>query len=127
MATRVFVSFDYDHDSVLKEFLVGQSRLPDSPFTIADWSIKVASPNWKTEARKRIRASDTVAVVCGQHTHMAIGVSTEVSIAQAERVPYFLLKGYRELSCTKPTTSSASDKMYKWTWDNLKALIGGAR
>lgn len=127
MATRVFVSFDYDHDSVLKEFLVGQSRLSDSPFTIADWSIKVASPNWKTEARKRIRASDTVAVVCGKHTHTAIGVSTEVSITQEEGIPYFLLKGYRDSTCTKPTTSWTSDKIYNWTWDNLKALIGGAR
>lgn len=35
--TKVFISFDYDHDETLKEFLVGQSKLPDSPFELADW------------------------------------------------------------------------------------------
>lgn len=127
MAKRVFISYDYDHDSTLKEFLVGQSRLPDSPFEIADWSIKVASPNWVAEARRRIRASDTVAVICGQHTGTAIGVDTEVEISQDESIPYFLLKGYREKVCYKPAAARSSDKMYDWTWDNLKILVGGGR
>lgn len=127
MAARVFISYDYDHDSALKEFLVGQSRLPDSPFEIADWSIKVASPNWVEEARKRIRASDTVAVICGEHTHTAVGVDTEVEIAQEESIPYFLLKGYREKECYKPLAANANDKLYNWTWDNLKILVGGGR
>ena len=125
--TRVFISFDYDHDSILKEFLVGQSRNDDSPFEIADWSIKTASPGWKNEARRRIRASDVVAVICGQHTHTATGVAIELSIAQDEGIPYFLLRGYRDKTCTRPTTARPSDKMYEWTWENLKSLIGGAR
>jgi hypothetical protein len=105
VAKRVFISFDYDHDATLKEFLVGQAKLPDSPFEIADWSIKVASPGWVAEARRRIRASDTVAVICGQHTHTAVGVSTEVEIAQDESIPYFLLNGYREKTCYKPSSA----------------------
>jgi hypothetical protein len=28
---RVFVSFDFDNDKILKEFIIGQSKLPDSP------------------------------------------------------------------------------------------------
>ncbi|HEX5403732.1 MAG TPA: hypothetical protein VFX16_15680 [Pseudonocardiaceae bacterium] len=127
MAKRVFISYDYDNDSFLKEALVGQSRLPDSPFTIADWSIKVASAGWKAEARRRIRACDIVVVMCGTQTHNAIGVATELTISQDEGITYFLLKGYAEKSCTKPTTAKSSDKMYEWTWPNLKALIGGAR
>ena len=31
---RVFVSFDFDHDRVLKDFIIGQARLPDSPFEV---------------------------------------------------------------------------------------------
>lgn len=127
MAKRVFISFDYDHDATLKAFLVGQSRLPDSPFEISDWSIKVASPTWKDEARLRIRASDTVAVLCGQHTDSAIGVATEVAISQNEGIPYFLLRGYSDKVCKKPSSAKYSDKLYDWTWDNLKKLIGGAR
>ena len=33
---RVFVSFDYDNDARLKDLLVGQSKLEDSPFELAD-------------------------------------------------------------------------------------------
>ncbi|MFB6720036.1 hypothetical protein ACFCV3_07745 [Kribbella sp. NPDC056345] len=127
MAARVFISFDYDHDARLKDFLVGQSRLADSPFSIADWSIKVASQNWKIEARKRIRASDVVAVICGLNTHTATGVALELSIAQEESIPYFLLNGYKDATGTKPTTAKSSDKLYKWTWDNLKTLVEGGR
>jgi hypothetical protein len=27
----------------------------------------------------------------------------------------------------KPKAAKNTDKMYKWTWDNLKTLIGGGR
>lgn len=126
--TKVFISFDYDHDVILKEFLVGQSKLPDSPFELADWSIKEAiDVRWQDKARARIRAVDVVAVICGQHTNKASGVSAEVRIAQSEGKPYFLLKGYSERTCVRPTSALASDKIYNWTWANLKLLIGGSR
>ena len=41
---KVFVSFDFDNDKALKEFIIGQSKLPDSPFEVADWSMKEAAP-----------------------------------------------------------------------------------
>jgi len=49
---RVFVSFDFDNDRTLREFIVGQARLPDSPFVIEDWSLKEAAPqvSWETQA-----------------------------------------------------------------------------
>ncbi|MFI5583765.1 TIR domain-containing protein [Amycolatopsis sp. NPDC051758] len=127
MAKRVFISFDYDYDQFLKEALVGQSKNADSPFSISDWSIKEASADWKKKARYRIRASDIVVVLCGEHTHQAIGVGVELEIAQEEEISYFLLQGYSSKTCYKPTTARASDKMYNWTWPNLKKLIGGAR
>lgn len=127
MAKRVFISFDYDNDSTLKDFLVGQSRNSDSPFSIADWSIKQASPGWEADARRRIRACDVVAVICGHNTNTATGVARELSIAQEEGIPYFLLAGYREGKSVKPTTAKPSDSTYNWTWDNLKILIGGGR
>lgn len=126
--TRVFISFDYDHDDTLKIFLVGQAKNEDSPFELADWSIKEhIDTNWKDKARQRIRAVDVVCVICGQHTNTATGVSAEVKIAQEEGVPYFLLWGYSKLICVKPVAAKDSDKIYEWTWPNLKKLIGGAR
>ena len=125
--TRVFVSFDYDHDSDLKLLLVGQAKNPGSPFVIADWSVKEASPDWKAKARRRIRAVDQVIVMCGEYTDTATGVSVEVTIAQEEKIPYFLLWGREDKTCYKPKGAKSTDKIYKWTWPNLKELIGGAR
>ena len=123
---RVFISFDYDNDARLKDLLVGQAKYPDSPFEIADWSIKTASPAWKDEARRRIRAAGLVIVLCGHHTESATGVATELRIAKEENVPYFLLAGYQD-AVELPTSADSSDKLYKWTWENLKSLIEGNR
>lgn len=124
---RVFISYDYDNDNDLKTMLLGQSSNPDSPFDIADWSIKVASPGWQDEARRRIRASDSVAVICGLSTHLAVGVATEVAVAQEEGIPYFLLSGRSQGTCQKPTSARGTDKIYTWTWDNVKNLVKGGR
>lgn len=125
---RVFISFDYDHDLDLKNLLVGQAKNSDSPFEIADFSIKeVLSEDWKKKARTRIKGCNIVTVICGQHTDTASGVSAEVKIAQEESVDYFLLWGRSGKTCKKPKAAKSSDKVYKWTWDNLKALIGGTR
>ena len=125
--TRVFISFDYDHDLDLKNFLVGQSKNPDSPFEIADASITEASPNWQVKARAGIRSADVVAVICGDHTDTARGVAKELTIAQEEKATYFLLHGRNGKAAKKPTSAKSTDKVYDWTWDNLKKLIGGAR
>jgi len=125
---RVFTSFDFDHDEDLRNLLVGQSKNPDSPFDLADWSVKEPMVgNWKEKVRTRIRGVDIVAVICGEHTDTATGVSAELSIAQEEKKPYFLLWGRANKTCKKPKTAKDTDKIYKWTWDNLKSLIGGAR
>lgn len=125
---RVFVSFDYDNDARLKDLLVGQSKHEDSPFELADWSIKEhLSGDWKEKARGRIRAVDVVCVLCGEKTDTATGVAAELLLAQEEKKEYFLLAGYKEKACRKPTTAKGADKLYNWTWDNLKKLIGGAR
>ena len=125
---RVFISFDYDHDEILRTFLVGQSKHEDTPFDLADWSIKeTLTGNWKEKARSRIRAVDVVAVICGEYTDTATGVNEELRIAKQENIPYFLLCGYSDKNCKKPQAARDSDKMYRWTWDNLKSLIAGNR
>ncbi len=125
--TRTFISFDYDHDLDIKGTLVGQSKLDDSPFDITDMSIKEAiSSNWKAYARNRIRKCDVVIVLCGKHTDTAKGVTAELTITREEGIPYFLLAGHGNES-VPPNGCLSTDKMYKWTWDNLKQLIQGRR
>jgi len=125
---KVFISFDYDHDVELKNLLVGQAKNEDSPFEITDMSVKEELVgDWKEKVRQRIRKVDQVIVICGEYTDTANGVAAEVKITQEEGKPYFLLWGRSDKTCVKPRTSKESDKIYKWTWDNLKRLLNGER
>ena len=125
---RAFISFDFDHDEELRDALVGQAKNPDSPFTIADWSVKEPfTGNWKEKVRDRIRRTDLTIVICGRHTHTAKGVAAELTITREEGNPYFLLWGRSRGKCTKPDMALRSDKIYNWTWKNLRKLINGAR
>ena len=121
---RVFTSFDFDHDEDLRNLLVGQSKHPDSPFEMSDWSVKEPmTGDWKKKVRERIKRCEVMCVICGEHTDTATGVSAEVGIAQEEDLPYFLLRGRADKNCKKPKAAKDHDKMYKWTWDNLKKLL----
>lgn len=125
---RVFTAFDFDNDQDLRDFLVMQAKNSESPFEMTDWSVKEAmTGDWKEKVRRRIRGVDQVIIMCGEYTHRATGVGIELAIAQEERKPYFLLYGRSSKTCQKPTTAKYEDKMYSWTWDNLKTLIGGGR
>lgn len=123
----VFISFDYDHDNDLKVMLAGQAKLDDSPFEIVDHSIKEESADWKDKARTRIKRSQQVIVICGNYTDTAVGVNVEIKIANEEKKPYFLLSGRATGVNKRPTAALSTDKIYDWTWDNLKKLIAGGR
>ena len=127
-AKRAFISFDFDHDEDLRNLLVGQSKNPDSPFEIQNWSVgERMVGDWTKQVRSRIRSTNLTIVLCGEHTHTARGVSVELSISKEEGKPYFLLWGRSQKNCTKPSSAGPSDKIYRWTWDNLKSLISGNR
>lgn len=130
MATkkRVFISFDYDNDEGAKIMLAGQAKLEDSPFDFKDASVKEhLTGDWKDKVKRRMDNIDVVIVLCGEKTNTATGVSAELEIAKEKNKEYFLLAAYSDKSCTKPQSASTDDKVYKWTWDNLKKLIGGGR
>jgi len=125
---RSFISFDYDHDEGAKIMLAGQAKLPDTPFDFTDASVKEhLTGDWEAKVRRRMDDVDLVIVLCGEWTHTAQGVARELAIARDKNKPYFLLAAYSNKTCTKPTSALADDKVYRWTWENLKALISGAR
>ena len=70
---RVFVSFDFDNDRVLKEFILGQAKKEDSPFEVIDHSLKEAAPerDWEKKARAAIARSDRVPTLHGSTTILA--------------------------------------------------------
>jgi hypothetical protein len=124
---RVFVSFDFDHDQGQKHLLVGQAKHPDTPFEFADWSSKEhLTGDWKAKIKAKLAYVDVVCVLCGRSMATATGVNAEIKICQEIGKPYFLLAAYPD-GCTKPSAATSSDKLYNWTWDNLKTLVAGGR
>lgn len=119
---RVFVSFDFDRDRALRDFIIGQARLPDSPFDVIDQSLKEAAPerDWVDKATTAIRRADIVLVIAGEYTHRARGVLQEIAIAREEGIPIVQIIGYKDRQC--PTVPSAG-RVYAWTWENLKNLL----
>lgn len=125
--TRVFISFDYDNDARQKDLLVGQSKHPDTPFDFADWSSKEhLTGDWKAKIKAKLAYVDVVCVLCGTNMASATGVGHEIQIAQEIGKPYFLLAAYAA-GATKPQSAKTSDKLYSWSWENLKTLVGGGR
>lgn len=120
---RVFVSFDFDNDKTLKDFIIGQARNPDSPFEVIDTSLKEAQPmkTWEDKARVAIQRSDIVLVMVGPSTHKAPGVLKEVKMAREERIPIVQVIGYKDGNYIAVPDAG---RVYAWNWDNLKKLLG---
>lgn len=123
MKKKVFVSFDFDNDKALKDFIIGQSKLSDSPFSISDHSLKEAAPeqDWKDKARAAIKRSDIVVVMVGPKTHSAPGVLAEVKMARDENKKIVQVIGYKDGNYTAVPNAG---QLYSWNWENLKKLLG---
>ena len=121
--TKVFVSFDFDHDKVLKDFIIGQARLPDSPFNVQDHSLKEAAPEllWESKARAAIARCDKFIVMLGPRTARASGVKKEIRMATALGKPRFQIIGYRDGSLAWAVPGAG--RVYRWDWNNLKKLL----
>ena len=122
--TKAFTSFDFEHDEDLRVLFVGQSRNPNAPFEIADWSLKEALPgNWKEKVRSRIRKVDKVIVICGETRISAIGVSEEIRMSREENKPYYLINGRKGKVGKKPKAALPEDKVLPWTWNIIAAIM----
>lgn len=119
---KVFVSFDYDNDRTLKEFIIGQSKLADSPFEVIDHSLKEAAPeaSWETKANAAIKRSDVVIVMVGPRTHRAPGVLKEVAMARNANRYIVQIIGYRDGNYT---AVPGAGRLYQWNWENLKKIL----
>ncbi len=119
---KVFISFDFDNDRVLKEFIIGQAKKPDSPFFVIDGSLKEEQPNWKweIEAEKKIKNCDGVIVMVGPKTHTAPGVMKEVKMARKHGIPMVQVIGYKDGNYTAVKDAG---RLYSWNWENLKNII----
>jgi len=120
---RVFVSFDFDNDKTLKDFLIGQAKNSDSPFEISDHSLKEAAPekDWLAKAARAIARADVFLVMLGPKTRRASGVLKEVKIANEKEKFKFQIIGYTD--GTRDWAVPNAGRVYKWDWENLKNLL----
>jgi len=119
----VFISFDFDNDKTLRDFIIGQARNPDSPFDVVDHSLKESAPekDWLDKARRAISRSDVFIVMLGPKTRFASGVIKEVRIANELGKRRFQLIGYRD--GTEDWAVPNAGRTYHWDWENLKRLL----
>lgn len=119
---KVFVSFDFDNDKILKDFIIGQSKLADSPFDVVDTSLKEAAPekDWLDRAETKIKGSDMVLVMVSSTTARAPGVIKEIALAKKHQIRIAQVIGYRD---TSPAPVPGAGPLYAWNWDNLKKLL----
>jgi hypothetical protein len=106
---KVFISFDFDNDRVLKDFIIGQARNADSPFEVSDHSLKEAGPEagWLNLARAAITRADVIITMLGPSTRYAAGVQKEI--------------GYQ--NGNEEWAVPEGGRTYVWSWDTLKRLL----
>jgi hypothetical protein len=121
--TKVFISFDFDNDRVLRDFIIEQARRPDSPFEMQDHSLKEAAPakDWEAKARAAISRAEQFIVMLGPKTVDAPGVLKEVAMALELDKPRFQIIGYNNGSSSWAVPGGG--RVYSWDWANLKKLL----
>ncbi len=117
---KMFVSFEYT-DLQLKETLIGQARLPDSPFSVTDASLQEKQKDsvWLSKAQSAIARCDVFVVILGQNTHNACGVLKEIQVAKGLKKRRFQIRPQGK----KWNPMSGAGEMVVWTWDNLKRKL----
>ena len=121
--TKVFISFDFDNDKTLKEFIIGQAKNSDSPFEISDHSLKEAKPekDWLDHARRAIGRADVFMIMLGPKTKNASGVLKELNVAIEKDKRKFQIIGYSDGSSDWAVPNGG--RTYSWNWESLKKLL----
>ena len=120
---KVFVSFDFDNDKKLKDFIIGQAKNSDSPFDVSDHSLKEAKPaqDWLDHARRAIGRADVFIIMLGPKTKTASGVLKELAVANEKGKRKFQIIGYTSGSADWAVLGGG--RTYIWSWENLKTLL----
>ena len=121
---RIFVSFEFDKDSDLKNNFYEQAKGHTS-HRIRNFSLNEAYPDaeWVEKARSAIKECDVVIVLVGPDTHNAPGVKTEVKIARRLGKPVFQVVPKKR---TYKGVPSLPDPI-KWRWKHINEKLDAIR
>lgn len=120
---RAFISFAIE-DATLRDFLVGQGRNENSPFTFVDMSVKQPWDSaWKTNCRTKIKGCDGVIGIITKHTPKADGQLWELNCAYEEAVPVLLIYGYSDDRPANLPEPVKGRRILTWTWANIANFL----
>lgn len=121
MAKRIFISFPIEDDN-LRDLLVGQARLEDSPFEFVDMSVKEPwKTDWKEKCRTKIKGCDGVLAIITKNTKNASGQRWEIKCAKEEKVPCRGIWGHNDEKYDSYLPEEMDGILtVSWTWDNIK-------
>lgn len=118
---RVFISFAIE-DKKYRDFLVGQSKNENSPFTFVDMSVKEPwKSEWKARCRTKIKGCDGVIGLVSKNTSVADGEIFELKCAYEEDIPVMLMY----INEDRPVLPAflRNKRVNVWSWANIKAFI----
>ena len=119
---RIFVSFAIE-DANLRDFLIGQGRNAQTPFSFVDMSVKEPWDSaWKTRCRTKIRGCDGMTGIITSNTPNAAGQLWELNCAYEEEVPVLLIYGHSDDRPDLPEPVKGR-RILNWTWDNIAAFL----
>jgi len=119
---RAFISFAVE-DERIRDLFVGQSKHPDTPWEIADFSLHEPFANaWKTKTRPRIKGCDVVVVLIGEQTHRAEGALWEIATAKELGVPIFGVHISKDDKGKLPGSLFGLPVIH-WTWPGIARQI----
>lgn len=117
---KAFVSFDCEHDKILREFITSQSRHLSSPFEVLGYSVDDANVLSELRTTKCIQQCDVVIVMLGPHTHKSTNVLKEVQLAKDAGKQIIQILGYR--LGQYPEVAGAG-RLHTWNSDNIRNLM----
>lgn len=81
---KIFISFDFNNDTALKNEFVGLSQKDDASFKVANWSLnpKSIDKKWMKESKYHMSRCDMLLVLIGEHTQHMPGVKKEIEMAK---------------------------------------------
>lgn len=120
---RVFISFAIE-DVKYRDFLIIQSKKPNSPFTFIDMSVKKPWSEivWKDKCRTKIKKCDGMIVLISKNTWHSSGTRWEIKCAYEEKIPVVAMQVKKNNPGAKlPELGNA--KVFAWNWPNLSSIV----
>lgn len=119
---RAFISFAAE-DARIRDLFIGQGKHSDTPWQIADWSLRLPfDAKWKTQTRSRIKRCHVVIQLIGATTFLAEGAIWEVECAKQEGIPAFGVWISRPPRPPIPSCFKRNN-IIPWTWDGIADMI----